>query len=324
MWAFVELTYKGILSSECIGEYPNLDIRVEVQVNFEYKTKIGDKSKIYIPQLNFEVQLYSAPASSLSSPFSNHNFEKIGSLGVFRSSPMFFDTSKKFDTSVLIPLNAKKIEEMQKIRTSNKLVTFQITAEGIYSIYDHNDKKYSEFQPIGKAFVMKTMPDGTKNHFIILTTEEFENMFQSIKDFDIYRLEIFISRKIKSSAQEDLKRAIESMENGKDKLIQLNYQGALLDIRNAILNHLCDKENNRNVLKKEIRDYVLQRVPIDCRNMYEEILNTVSTQLNSLLQNLHKFVHEDSGKLKFSPLHQDIAMIYFITSWIIKYLASYE
>jgi len=113
------------------------------------------------------------------------------------------------------------------------------------------------------------------------------------------------------------------MISAKNNLIQNNYQGALLDIRNAISNHLFERKDDQNVLKEEIKNYVLQKVPTDVKEVYKDILNNITSLLNSSLHNLHKFVHKDSDKLKLSPMPQDIETIYFTTIHLIKYLTSY-
>jgi len=308
MTAEFELSYAGASIKEYIGEVPHLDIRVNVSITY----KDEDTRYVYIPQLNFEVDLFSADSL-------RGDFKRIGSLGVFHSASLFFDRDKSVVVS--IPINTKKFEEMQKIRVAEKMVSLHIRAEGIYSSYNVTTKQYSKFYPL-EYIVMKNMPDGSKSGKIILTTEEFIEISRDIKHFEIYRLEIPIS-KTETSAQRDLQRAMDLMVSAKNNLIQNNYQGALLDIRNAISNHLLERREAKNVLKEEIKDYILQKVPSDVKDVYKEVLNNITSLLNSSLQNLHKFVHKDSDKLKLSPMPQDIETIYFTTVHLIKYLTSY-
>lgn len=309
MVAEFELTFAGTSIEEYIGEYPNLDIRVNVKI----KHKDEDTKYVYIPQINFKIDLLSAESL-------HDDFKSIGSFGVFHSAPLFFD--KNASLIISIPMNTKKFEKMQKIRAAEKIVCFHIRVDGLYTSYNDSTKQYSEFYPILNESVLKNMPDSRKSEHIILTTEEYIEISQDIKHFEIYRVEIPIS-KIESSAQRDLQRAIDLIVSAKNNLIQNNYQGALLDIRNAISNHLLEQKDNKNVLKGEIRNYVLQKVPTELKGVYREVLNNISNLLNSLLQSLHKFVHKDSDQLKLSPLSQDIEMIYFTTIHLIKYLTSY-
>lgn len=310
MGAEFELTYRGASIEEYIGEYPNLDIHVNVRIT----SKDEETKYVYIPQLNFGVDLFSADSL-------RGGFGRIGSFGVFHSEPLFFDRDASLVIS--IPINTKKFEEMQKIRAAEKMVSFYISAEGKYSSYT-DAKQYSMFYPISTKAVMKNMPDGSKSGHIILTTEEFIEISRDIKHFEIYRLEIPIS-KIETSAQRDLQRAMDLMMSAKNNLIQNNYQGALLDIRNAVSNHILKRREDKNalILKEEIKDYVLQKVPSDVKDVYKDVLNNITSLLNSSLQNLHKFVHKDSDKLKLSPMPQDIETIYFTTVHLIRYLTSY-
>ncbi len=285
---------------------------MNIQIRIRAISNKKETDNIYIPQLNFVVDLCSADSLRGSCAV-------IGSFGVFYSIPLFFIGETQINIS--IPINTKKFDEMRKIRAVDKLVSFLIKAEGIYLSYDITTKQYGKFNPISFS-VLKNMPDGSKSQQIILTTEEFIEIARDIGHFEIYRLEIPVS-KMGTPAERDLQRAIDLMLSAKNNLIQNNYSGALLDIRNALSNHLLERREDKNVIREEIRNQVLKSVPSECEDIYNNVLNKMTTMLNSLLQDLHIFVHEDSDKLKLSPLPQDVETIYFTTIHIIKYLASY-
>jgi len=149
MTAEFELSYAGASIKEYIGEVPRLDVRVNVRITY----KDEETKYVYIPQLNFEVDLFSAESL-------RGGFERIGSFGVFHSASLFFDRDKS--VVVPIPINTKKFEEMQKIRVAEKMVSLRIVTEGSYSTYNDAAKQYSRFYPL-KYTVMKNMPDGSKS-----------------------------------------------------------------------------------------------------------------------------------------------------------------
>lgn len=247
-----------------------------------------------------------------------------GSFGSYYSNEeIFFNVADERDaeTSFTISMNNKKFYELQKIFNKGEIIMFEVRYEALYTTYNKDLGQYSEFYKAFGNILENARNNKIEN--IIISTDEFIDLTKRIKHFEIYRLEIpFYKTNIPS--QESLKRAMDLMLSAKSKLIESNYHGALLDLRNVISTHLFEKKDDKNEIKATIRDCILLKVPSDLKSLYEDILDNLTIILNRLLKNLHRFVHEDGDRLQTSPMPQDVECIYFTLANIIRYLASYE
>lgn len=77
----------------------------------------------------------------------------------------------------------------------------------------------------------------------------------------------------------------------------------------------------KRILKTQLRNNLLARVPTDAYNIYKKAIDSLQDELLSALDIIHKFVHEDNDKIKMMPMREDLELAYFSIALVTSYLA---
>lgn len=312
----LEFTYAGFEIEEPIGESPQLVLKIDVNTSGG-----ADNARVYITRMACAVKLYSTETFDASSRSGD------GYLGTYETvGPISMGGKDVSQVVCHIPVTGPKLDAMSEIRARNKLVCLDVKVSGLYFVYDREGEGYllKGIHRFTDSSVKKFTPTGEKSNHIVFTSEEFTELVREIKHFDLLRIEIPVY-KFERIPDVHVNRALELMKNAYGKLIQCNYPGALVDIRNSILNHLTEivtiESKRRRVLRNDIKESVLNKVPQDLVSVYGDVLGYLQNILTSTLNSVHKFVHEDSDKLRLAPLREDAELAYFTTMFATRYLA---
>jgi len=171
------------------------------------------------------------------------------------------------------------------------------------------------------ADVQSFTQSGEKRCGVTFTTEESQSLFEKLKHYELIRFEIPVRKEIKG-----LEGAVKQLRSAEDNLRENKLRESLLDIRQALTKYLMNsvKENDKRVwkLKDEVKDAFLKRSPTEMKESYETVLKRVEETLRQQIRIINDvFLHEDSDKLKVSPLREDVEEIFSIVSFATKYLA---
>ncbi len=303
---------------EALDEVPKLSIKVKITNNGDYN--------LYIPPLNFDVNLLSIPAKGYES-----SYKPIGWLDTLTSEPLFIGKKSKV-IELYLTINSQRLERMLDIRREGSLVGFEILVKGLCfqcrPVEDVSNRFFFEGpQNINDVRVRYNIPKEQIDRIIIMS-EQFISIIEKLKHYELLRLELPIKEPT-VSAQKDLNEALKLLHSAKNDLVRDNYVNAMLSIRNALLNNLLqDKPNStqqppEKVLKKEIKDFITSSVPTDTQEAYSEVIEHLDTILRRIRHILSKFIHEGNDKLKLAPLRQDVELCYFLTLFVVRRL-SYE
>jgi hypothetical protein len=80
-----------------------------------------------------------------------------------------------------------------------------------------------------------------------------------------------------------LSDAVNNLKLAADGYIKGDFNTVIPNVRNALLNDLTEKMDQKNVLKTDIKDRCLSKTPTKDKADYEEILNYVGRILASLI-----------------------------------------
>ncbi len=313
----LEFVCKDFDVKEALGEAPKLSVKITATNN--------TNEDLYIPPLIFDVKLLAIPAKGRTS-----SYKEVGWLEAVTSEPMFIPKNgHEKEMEIYVPINSQRLEKMLDIRYENALVGFDISVKGLVFRcvpIDTDSSKFAfrEALPINYK-VMYTLPEKQIDRIVIMS-EQFSDIVEKLKHYELLRFEIPV-REPKSSAQKDLNEALQLLHSAKDNLIHGEYDSAMLNIRNALLNHLLEEKkdgtqtNKEKVLKVDIREFIMKNVPTETQDTYEKIITHLDNILRRVRHTLSEFIHEDSSKLKRAPLRQDVELGYFLTIFIVKYLS---
>ncbi len=125
------------------------------------------------------------------------------------------------------------------------------------------------------------------------------------------------------SALEEMKHADEALK----KADSASLTSALNCIRNALSNNLMKSWSENGSSKKRMMDNELKRVCLDRApsnqlDIYQDVIRGIEDTLRVTLATcVHKFLHEDTGKIKTTPLRGDVEYAYLVTLSAAKYLS---
>jgi hypothetical protein len=126
-----------------------------------------------------------------------------------------------------------------------------------------------------------------------------------------------------SSTNEPLKNAVTLLKHAAKLLEQGKNEGALLDIRKALTNHLlANWRDKERILDKSIFNDWINKSPTDARGIYEDILARIQEGLRASLKIIDKFAHDDNVSLKTTPLRKDVEFVYFSVAHIVRRLVN--
>ncbi len=299
---------------EALDEVPRLSIKIKITNNGDYS--------LYIPPLNFDVNLLSIPPRGFAS-----SYTPVGWLDALTSEPLFIGKVSKI-IELYLPINSQRLERMLDIRQADCLVGFEMFAKGLCfqckPVEDVGNRFFFEGPQIIDVKVRYTLPKEQIDRIIVMS-EQFINIIEKLKHYELLRFEIPI-KESKSSAQKDLNKALQLLHSAKDNLIHGEYESAMLNTRNALFNHLLQNKPNsmqqppEKALKEEIKDFIISNVPTDTQETYSEIIEHLDVILRRVRHILSKFIHEGSAKLKQTPLRQDVELSYFLTLFVVRRL----
>lgn len=301
---------------EPLDEVPKLSIKIQITNNGDYS--------LYIPPLNFDINLLSIPSKGFIS-----SYKPIGWLNSLTSKPLFIGNGKSKVIELHLPMNSQRLERMLDIRQEESLVGFEIFATGLcfscISVENIGNRFVFEGPQTIDTKVRYNLPQGQIDRIIIMS-EQFIDIIEKLKHYELLRFEIPI-KESKSSAQKDLNKALQLLHSAKDNLIHGEYESAMLNIRNALLNHLLEEKKNstqadkEKVLKPDIEEFIIDNVPTETKDTYRQIIEYLDGILRRVRHTLSEFIHEDSNKLKKAPLRQDVELVYFLTLFVIRRLS---
>ena len=300
---------------EPLGEVPKLNIKITIIKNL--------KTDLYVPPLIFDVNLLAIPPKGWTS-----SYKAEGWLETLASEPLFLGPGGPKQIEIYVPVNSQRLEKMLDIRHAGDLVGFEVFVKGlVFSCLpiDTGDR-FALGGPVTISDkVMYNLPEG-KIDRIVMTSEQFSNILEKLKHYELLRFEIPV-REPKSSAQKDLNEALKLLHSAKDDLTHNNLESAMLSVRNALFNYLLqDKPNStqqppEKVLKEEIKDFVMSDVPSEAQEAYGKIVENLDIVLRRVRHILSRFIHEGSDKLKLAPLRQDVELSYFLTLFVVRRLS---
>jgi len=151
---------------------------------------------------------------------------------------------------------------------------------------------------------------------------------KDLKYVDVLRIEIPLPLRIEGVAQEKLVRSVRELMVAEEQLKERKYPEVLHTCRNIVMSYLTKvieveeegKKRKKRVFGDEIANYMLSRVPEYEKSLYKEVIKSVDQTLEGLLQHLHKFIKEDTGKLLKNPLRVDAEYAFYTLFSIVKYL----
>ncbi len=301
---------------EPLDEVPKLVIKLRITNNGDYS--------LYLPPLNFDVELLAIPSRSLDS-----SFKTIGWLDRLTSEPLFIGKKSKV-IKLYLPINSQRLERLLDVRQDDCLVGFEIVTTGLCfscrSVEGVSNRFMFEGPQVINAKVKYNLPHEQIDRIVIMS-EQFIDIIEKLKHYELLRFEIPV-KEATNSAQRDINEALKLLHTAKVDLTHNNLERAMLNIRNALLNYLLqDKPNStqqppEKILKEEIRNFVAGGVPSEAQETYKEIVEHLDIVLRRVRHILSKFIHEGSDKLKLAPLRQDVELSYFLTLFVVRRLSS--
>jgi len=309
--ASISLMYGGYDVRQPLGRSPELGFKINLRAR-----NITAGTHVYIPRMNCEVNLYSAGDLEASSR-SDGVF--LGFISILE--PVFTDAKETSVCNAYVPISGSAMEKMLSIRSKGRLVCFEITCEGLYFVYESKNGYYHlRGKDNFKGRVEKMLPTAESTRYITLTTEEFTEIVKELKHFELLRVEVPVYM-TDVPPESHISKALSLLKSAGEKLTHGDCTGALLDVRNAIANHLTETQDKERVLKSDIKQRFIEKVPSQAIDTYKESLVHFEKSVTSTLARIHKFVHEDSDKLKLAPLREDVELAYFETLHAARYLS---
>ncbi len=218
------------------------------------------------------------------------------------------------------------VGKLHEILSNDHQARFDITVRYTAEWYDRpEDIQYSlKLLNSGSTFeqVYSFTPDRSRQGGILFTTDELKKLVEKLKHFEFIRIGIPVCKERSPL----LEGAVKQIENAVHNFKEGKFREALLDIRNALTNHLMElKEENekrRWVLSEEIREEFLRKSPSDMREVYEDVLNKVEDTLRNQLRIINDcFIHKDSDRLRHPPMREDVQNLILIVATVIDYLS---
>jgi|GEM_PF-2786332 hypothetical protein len=227
-----------------------------------------------------------------------------------------YDPKIPVKTHIEIPVSQELINIFNELRSQDKLPALEIEVNS--DIIYYKDLKLQAI-PRANIPVYKSVYGRTEG-LVVFTSDEVDLLMRDLKYTDVIRVEIPFPLEAENIAQENIVKSVEELRAARELLIQGDYPNVLQTCRNIIMNYLTKRENREN-LREDIIDYIISRAPESQRDLYEDVLKALGKTIHSLLQHLHKFVKEDTGKLMENPLRSDAEYAFYTLSTVLKYIS---
>jgi len=217
-----------------------------------------------------------------------------------------------------IPISQALVNTINEVKSLGRLPALNIEVRCKTMYYEGYSVRPSTFT----ARVSKAVY-GRERDLIVFTTDEVDLLMEKLKYVEILRIEIPLPLEPEHPAQERLVKSVKELMAGKELLMKGKYHKVLNTCRNIILNYLTAPEE-RSKIHEEIENFILSRVLENKREFYRDALIRVGRTLHGLLQYLHKFIKEDTGRLREAPLRADAEYAFYTLFSIVKYLVEVE
>ena len=298
--------YSSLRALHRIGSNPVLRIEIEM----DFKEDFRENYPLLVLDPRFKVELHEVSRDLRSRGLRGLIDDIIGG-SIFIQNPATDTTGIPVD----MPVTQTLINTMNEIRRSGKLPALGILVECDCVYYEHGSR------PVRRAFstYVRKPIYGREEDLVIFTTDEVDLLMKDLKYIEFLRVEVPLPLKAEHIAQEKLVKSVNEIMVAKDLLMKGKHDRVLHTCRNVIMNYLTTREA-RNELVEEIRSYILSKVPEGQKSVYEEALKCLGTTVYGVLQHLHKFIKEDTGKLYENPLRADAEYAFYTLFSIVKYL----
>ena len=265
----------------------------------------GDYNALFILR-KYDVSLYSFDdVKAVGGTF-------IFSINNLRGYSGFRMSNKDLELEFEIPVTTKLLDSINEIRRKGKFVAFSITYQ-----LDIAKPGFYAISPIFEH-VVRILSDGEIKTAIVFYTDEIDDLMRRLKYAEYVRFEIPIPI-IPEAPIDIISKSVSELKNAEEALIKGNYLMTLNIIRNILMNYLTEKKDGERFLRRELKEYVINNIPENLKNIYENVVKGIEAVLRSNLQHIHKFIHEDTGKLIVAPLREDAEYIYNMLIIILRY-----
>ena len=302
----VKCMYDGFKVIHRLGLNPILRILFKIDFTEDFK----EDFPLLLVNSKFKIRLYEVTKDLRSwSPKDLIN-EFIGG-GILVSKPH----SEVVRSYVDIPVSRSLINSINGIKSLGKLPAFEIKVEWDGVFLEHNTPKPRYFSSLVYKNVF-----GEERNLVVFTTDEVDLLMRDLRYVETLRVEIPLPIKVEHVGLEKIVKSVEEIMVAKEELMRGNYPRVLNTCRNIIMNYLTKREA-RDKLAEEIVDYIISKIPEQQKSLYADVLSRMGKTIYGLLQHLHKFIKEDTGKLIANPLRGDTEYAFYTLFSIIKYLA---
>jgi hypothetical protein len=155
-------------------------------------------------------------------------------------------------------------------RIRGKTIGLKIVAQSYYQIYKYKNGFHKLQGSVVQDNTKIVQGYGPIQGVVDLSKDDLARLIGDMHYTDILKIEIPLFNDI-SCANESLKGAIRNLKSSAEKFSTGDVRAALVDIRNAILNHLTDGGTKKQrVLKKDLRDKYMSEVPQDAITSYKK------------------------------------------------------
>lgn len=301
----ITLLFRELQIEEAIGVAPKLRFRVDISL------KRGAKSQdtiVHFSRISFDVDLFSAADHSTSI--------KVGYLGTFDSLEPVTILGSSAHVEFCIPLNSIMLERMLDIRNMSRFVAFKINAivAGINHSKNRNTCKIKDIWQ-SQMIVFQNIPAADRVSPVLIAREQFQQMLCQIRYTEIVRIEFPLYHD-NSVINPKLQATIGLLRHASTSLKEGNNESVMIDIRNALTNHLFEKKNNQWVLSDSIADEWKNKSPSEIKAIYEDTLQRIFDGLHAILRITDKFLHDDYT-IKVPPLRKDSEYVYLTLALIV-------
>ncbi len=289
-----------------------LNIVIVHQVNIP--NKIDEPTYIKVNGIEYDVEFSEILAA-------NKNEQKLFTIrGLYSSVVSFFHRNESVDRSILVRIRQTDFNKLVNSRLAKNELALQITCKIDYEQYTYSNELYylQKCSRHANTF-MRTFHDPDQ---IVLSDPQFSLILTGNRFTERIILEL-PTREVPAIA--DLENALKSLQLAAVGYKEGNYEKILINTRNTVYNDLTElrtvgSSKKERVLKTAIEIACIARCPEDDKKIYENILNEMGKVLASLVRTLSKFIHIDQGKIIKVPLDNDLEVIFFSLSLIVRYL----
>jgi hypothetical protein len=252
----------------------------------------------------------------------NGNTQKLFTVrGSYSSVMSFFKRTDFAHRAILIRLRKTDFEELIRSRTVKNKIFLQITCKIDYEQIQLSNGTYylQKCERYADTF-MKTQNNDSD---ILLSDNQVSLILSGNRFTERIILELPLE---KSSSNSDLASAIENLHLASQGYTEGNYEKVLINTRNAIYNDLTElmtkgSKNQERILKESIRIACLDKCPDSDKRIYDDVLKETGKIAASLARILSKFIHKDQDIVIKAPFWNDLELIHFSLSLVIRYLS---